>query len=134
MVVTVEKLDDPGQSLVLPATSGEEDLLLTSPVHSKSSGLSPCLEIADNVLFNGSGRRQFPDPPNKTMAQPMQVYKKAQALTDQVDKSAVQTEVWQASRYSNDELIIPECIICAFRYKPQIVLGCAQDNNNKNIM
>lgn len=31
MVVTVEKLDDPGQSLVLPATSEEEDLLLTSP-------------------------------------------------------------------------------------------------------
>lgn len=31
MVVAVEKLDDPGQSLVLPATSGEEDLLLTSP-------------------------------------------------------------------------------------------------------
>lgn len=52
MVVTVEKLDDPGQSLVLPATSGEEDLLLTSPVHSKSSGLSPYLDLADGVLYD----------------------------------------------------------------------------------
>lgn len=53
VVVATIDLDEPGQSpeQELPGTSGEEVLIPKSSVSSRSGGLSPCLEIADDGLF-----------------------------------------------------------------------------------
>lgn len=54
MLVVDVDLDVPGQSpeSLLSGTSADEDFLLKSPVHSRTGGLSHCLEIADDYHFD----------------------------------------------------------------------------------
>lgn len=80
-------------------------LLQNFPVHSKSGGLFPWLELADDNPFEeltavADANRSIPEHSDEKIPE----------LTDQVGKIALQTQVKKAPRCSDDEFIISECV------------------------